>query len=220
MGFRDGPTGQIKGFEADLARALGKQVLGAEDRIEFVPVTDEQRIPSLIDGHVDMVLAQLTITPERAELVAFSIPYLSTREGLLVSADSEIKGFDDLINKRIVVTAGSVSQLRMQDSLASLPGATLITTPLTYGGLEAVAQGQADAASNDVINLTMLRLAATHPDAYRIIDLGDRFAAKPFGVAVRTNNRGRLERLNQAIQALQDGGEMNRLLNHNLSTLR
>ena len=63
---------------------------------------------------------------------------------------SSINSFDDLKGKRIAVTAGSISLRRMRACLASLPGATLIVTPLSSGNLEAVAKGKADAASNSI----------------------------------------------------------------------
>jgi ABC-type amino acid transport substrate-binding protein len=220
MGYRNAQTGEIEGFEADLARTIGLQLLGSTERMTLLPVTDAQRIPAINAGEVDLVLAQLTITPERVELVDFSNPYITTREGLLVLSKSDIHEFDDLKNKRIVVTDGSISQLRMQASLPRLAGASLLTTTLTYGGLQAVAEGQADAASNDMINLTMMRMASANPEDYRIIDLGDRFPPKPFGIAVNKNNRGLVQQLNQAIDGLQADGTIQQLLNNTMQSLR
>ncbi|MFZ1002236.1 MAG: transporter substrate-binding domain-containing protein, partial [Pseudolabrys sp.] len=99
----------------------------------------------------------------------------------------------------------------------SLPGATLIVTPLSSGNLEAVAKGEADAASNDLINLTLMRRACDHPDRYDIIDIGDRFDQKPFGVAVRKGNQSLLDRLNEAINILTANGDIDRLLNKNIA---
>lgn len=219
MGYRDPRTGAIGGFEADLARAIAEKLFGAADRIDFVQVTDEGRIATLQDGHADVVLSQLTITPDRAEQVDFSIPYWVTREALLVPKGSSIKGLDDLAGKRIAVTAGSISLRRMRASLPSLPGATLALTPLSSGNLEAVAKGEADAASNDLINLTMMRAASAHPDRYDIIDIGDRFDEKPFGAAVKKGRRALVERLNEAIAALRADGAIDRLQNAAIARL-
>ena len=216
MGYKNPRTGLIEGFEADVARAIAEKLLGAPDRIDFYQVTDEKRIPALQSDLVDMVLSQLTITPDRAEQVDFSIPYCITREGLLVPKGSDIKGLDDLKGKRIAVTEGSISLRRMRASLPSLPGATLVITPLSFGNLEAVANGEADAASNDMINLTMMHRASDHPERYEIIDIGDRFDKKPFGVAVKKGNQSFVDLLNQAIEALKAAGEIDRLFNRNL----
>jgi ABC-type amino acid transport substrate-binding protein len=217
MGYKNPRTGLIEGFEADLARAIAEKLLGAPDRIDFFQVTDEQRLPALQSDLVDMVLSQITITPDRAEQVDFSIPYLITREAILVPKGSSIKSFDDLKGKRIVVTAGSISLRRMRASLPSLPDATLVITPLSFGNLEAVAKGEADAASNDMINLMLLQRASDHPGRYDIIDIGDRFDQKPFGVAVKKGKQSLVDRLNQAIKNLRANSEIDRLLNKNVA---
>lgn len=217
MGYRNPRTGLIEGFEADLARAIAKTLLGAPDRVDFVQVTDEQRIPTLQRDLADMVLSQITITPDRAEQVDFSIPYWVTREAILVPEGSSIKRFEDLAGKRIAVTAGSISLRRMRASLPSLPCAELVITPLSFGNLQAVAKGDADAASNDLINLTMMRRASDQPGRYEIIDIGDRFDEKPFGVAVKKGRRSLVDLLNKAIETLKTNGDINRLLNENIA---
>jgi ABC-type amino acid transport substrate-binding protein len=197
MGYKNPRTGAIEGFEADLARAQ---------------VKDEERIQALKNDVVDMVVSQLTITPDRAEQVDFSIPYYVTREALLVPKASGIKRFEDLRGKRIAVTDGSISLRRMRAVLPSLSGATLVVTDLSAGNLEAVAKGEADAASNDLINLTLLQKGAAHSDQYEIIDIGDKFEPKPFGIAVKKGNRALVDLLNQAIESLKTNNEIEKLL--------
>jgi ABC-type amino acid transport substrate-binding protein len=212
MGYKNPRTGEVEGFEANLARAVAARVLGAPDRVDLFQVIDEQRIEDLQKDLVDMVVSQLTITPDRAEQVDFSIPYLVTREGLLVPKGSSIKRFEDLAGKRIAVTDGSVSLRRMRAALPSLPGAKLVITPLSAGNLQAVSSGEADAASNDLINLTMLRRGVDSPDRYELIDIGDKFEPKPFGIAVKKGNRVLVGLLNQAIETLRANGDIDRLL--------
>ncbi|MEB3264862.1 MAG: transporter substrate-binding domain-containing protein [Synechococcus sp.] len=212
MGYRNLSSGAIEGFEPDLARALAARLLGSPDRVDFVQVIDDQRIQALQEDVVDFVVSQLTITPDRAELVNFTIPYWITQEAILVRRGSGIHGFDDLRGKRIAATAGSVSIRRMRASLAALPGATIVETPLSADNREAVVRGDADAASNDLINLTCLNTAAPDADAYEIIDIGEHFEPKPFGIAVKKGRQELLSRLNRAIEELQAAGEIQRLL--------
>jgi putative glutamine transport system substrate-binding protein len=219
MGYRNPRTDLIEGFEADLARAIAEKLFDACGHIDFFQVTDEQRIPALQSDQVDMVLSQITITSDRAEQVDFSIPYYVTREAILVPKGSSIKGFDDLKGKRIAVTAGSISLRRMRASLPSLPGATLVITPLSFGNLETVAKGEADVASNDLINLTMMLRASDYQERYEIIDIGDRFDEKPFGVAVKKGRQSLVDLLNQAIKSLKASGEIDRLLNENMTNV-
>jgi len=216
MGYRNPRTGAIEGFEADVARAIVEKLPGAPPCVDFVQVTDEQRIPALQNGLVDMVLSQITITPDRAAQVDFSIPYYVTREAILVLKGSSIERFEDLMDKRIAVTAGSISIRRME---ASLPDAKILVEPLNAGCLDAVAKGDADAASNDLINLELMQRRTKHPDRYRVIDLGSRFDAKPYGVAVRKGNQALVSLLNAAIESLRTSGELDRLLNESLANV-
>jgi len=117
------------------------------------------------------------------------------------------------------VTDGSVSLRRMRAALPSLPCATLVITPLSAGNLDAIDEGEADAASNDMINLTMLRAGSAHPERYSIIDIGDRFDPKPFGVAVKKGHRTLLGLLNQAIENLKADGRIDRMLDNALASL-
>jgi len=217
MGYRNPRTGLIEGFEADLARAISEKILGAPERVDFRQVVDAQRVEAVQDDQVDMVLSQMTITPDRAKAVDFSIPYWVTGEGLLVPKGSQIKGLDDLKGKRIEVTAGSVSLQRMRAAMPSLPGATLILKPLGIDGPEALAKGEADAVSNDLINLTMLQKSSDSPGRFEIIDIHDKFEPKPFGVAVKKGRRSLLDLLNPAIESLKASGEIDRIMNESLA---
>ena len=206
-------------FEVNLARAIAEKLLGSSDCVDFFQVVDQQRIQALQNGLVDLVVSQLTITPDRAEQVDFSIPYYVTREALLVPKASGIKRFEDLKGKRIAVTDGSISLRRMRAALPSLSGATLVVTDLSAGNLEAVARGEADAASNDLINLTLLQKGAAHPDRYEIIDIGDKFEPKPFGIAVKKGDHALVDLLNQAIESLKTNKEIERLLHEAIANM-
>ena len=75
FGFRSKTTGNIEGFDVDIARQIAKEILGEERKIKLVPVTPATRIESVTSGSVDMVIATMSITPQRQYLVDFSSPY-------------------------------------------------------------------------------------------------------------------------------------------------
>ena len=219
LGYKNPKTGVIGGFEPNLARAVAKELLGAPDRITFVRVLDKDRITALQDGRVDIVVSQLTITPEREQQVDFSIPYIVTGEGLLVPKGSDIRRFEDLAGKRITVTAGSLSLKRMRGALPSLPGAKLVILPTSSATIKAVANNEADAASNDLIDLKFLRSASDRPDQYELVDISARFPRKPFGIAVKKGNSALVERLNKAINSLKSSGDIEKLLNEAIANV-
>ena len=72
---------RLVGYDIDFANAIVKHI-GA--RSEFVPTYPGNRIQLLQSGRVDLIVAYVTITPARAKVVDFSIPYFQTGVKLLV----------------------------------------------------------------------------------------------------------------------------------------
>lgn len=72
FGYVDGKTNHIVGLDVDYAKALADK-LGV--KLQLQPTNPANRIPFLTSGKVDLVLANFTITDERAKQVDFSIPY-------------------------------------------------------------------------------------------------------------------------------------------------
>jgi polar amino acid transport system substrate-binding protein len=95
---------QPTGSDVDLAKALAKD-LGAE--LEIVPTTGPSRIPSLQTGKADLVVSTLSITPERAKVVDFSIPYADHLSVVAALKDIAIKDYADLTGKRVAVVRGT-----------------------------------------------------------------------------------------------------------------
>jgi polar amino acid transport system substrate-binding protein len=214
LGYKDPRTGAIGGFEVDVVRAIAQKLFGSPGHVDFSLVKDNDRIPALQSGRVDVVASQLTITPDREELVDFTVPYYVACEGLLVLKESPIQTFDDLKGRRISVTDGSISSRRMR---AGVPGAKLVITPFSSGNVEAVENGEADAASNDLINLMLMQKASPHPERFRLIDIGDKFDKKPFAIAVKKGNTSVVTLLNVAIEDLKAHGVIDKLLSENIT---
>ncbi|MBU6400910.1 MAG: transporter substrate-binding domain-containing protein [Verrucomicrobia bacterium] len=84
--------GQPAGVSVDLARALG-QFLGRAVEIENLPF--DGLIPALKTGKIDVIISSMTATPERAQSIDFSAPYLRTGLCLLVRKDSPIQSIAD-----------------------------------------------------------------------------------------------------------------------------
>src|SRR5690606_4037914 len=68
--------GEYVGFDTDIAKRFAKDLLGDEKKVEFVVVEPASRIPFLQSDKVDLILANMTVTPERAEAVDFTNPNL------------------------------------------------------------------------------------------------------------------------------------------------
>ena len=75
FGLKDPASGTVNGFDIDLIKALAKDILGDETKIEFKEVTSKTRIPMLDKGDIDLIIATMTINEERKKQVNFSDVY-------------------------------------------------------------------------------------------------------------------------------------------------
>ena len=85
-----GEDGRRSGFEIDFLREFAKRWLDDPSAVTYLPVPTDARIPTLQRGRADLIAAALTRTPERAELVDFSLTYFQDGQRLLVPEASEI----------------------------------------------------------------------------------------------------------------------------------
>lgn len=124
LGFRD-DKGQLQGLEIDLARQLAQDILGRSDAVEFRPVTNTDRFPAVLNGEVDVAIANITLTPSRLRILNFSLPYYTTGTAL-ITKDPDLRQLADLRGKAIAALNGSttVEILRRQVPEANLIGVT------------------------------------------------------------------------------------------------
>lgn len=100
--------GRLRGFDAGVAQLLARYILGPGAQVQFTQVTSSTREQVLINNQVDLVLATYSITPARAEKVAFAGPYFTSQAGVLVKANNNaIRSHNDLAGKKVATQAGS-----------------------------------------------------------------------------------------------------------------
>ncbi len=103
-------SGEPSGVSVDLARALGEK-LGQPVEIQNLPFAG--LIPALRTGKIDLIISSMTATPERAESIDFSEPYLQTGLCLLVSAKSGIQSIAeaDRAGRAVAVVKGTTGHV-------------------------------------------------------------------------------------------------------------
>nr|WP_255252508.1 lytic transglycosylase F [Enterobacter sp. CC120223-11] len=127
-------------FERDLNQQLAKEEKlthrHLKVRILFVPVTREQLLPALNEGKGDIAAANLTVTPEREKLVAFTDPLYSNAKELLVSGPSspKVESLEQLSGKTVMVRKSSsyyesLQTLNQHFAQESLPPVTIEPAP-------------------------------------------------------------------------------------------
>src|SRR5262245_50776394 len=119
-------TGEIIGFEVDLARAMAAAM---KVRLRLAPMTFADLLPALEGGRVDMVLSGMTMTPERNMRFAFVGPYFVSGKSFLAKEATlaSAKGSTDLNHPtmRLAALRASTSQAFVEQHM---PKATLVLT--------------------------------------------------------------------------------------------
>ncbi|MGM1061161.1 glutamate ABC transporter substrate-binding protein [Saccharothrix sp. Mg75] len=192
MGFRNPATGELEGFDVDMAREVARAVLGDPAAIQFKVLTSDERIPALERGEVDVVVRTMTATCERWRRVDFSTVYHQAGQRVLVPVGSAATGIGSLRGERVCATKGSSSLVEVARA-----GAVAVSVPDWTDCLVMLQQGQVAAISTD--DTILAGFAAQDP--YTKV-VGPQFTAEPYGMAfpkgaedlVRFTN-GVLERL-------------------------
>jgi polar amino acid transport system substrate-binding protein len=105
FGSLDPATQKPLGFNVDLAENLAKH-LGVD--IEMIPVQPSNRVQFLQQGKVDALIANMEVTEERAQILAYPpTPFEEIGGALITRKDSGIKSWNDLRGKAVCVSQGS-----------------------------------------------------------------------------------------------------------------
>lgn len=180
FGFVD-ESGRYVGFDTDIGRRFAKDLLGDENKVEFVAVEPASRIPFLQSDKVDLILANMTVTPERKEVVDFTNPNLRVAVQAIVADGSPVQKLDDLADKTIIVTTGTTADIWLTKTH---PQWKLLKFEKNTESLAALANGRGDAYAQD--NLILFSWAKQNP-GYRVLPdlLGDE---APIAPAVKKGN--------------------------------
>ena len=104
MGYRDSKTGEITGYDIDLAKEMAKR-LGVELKIQ--PIDWAAKEMELDSKNIDMIWNGMSVTDERVQNMFLSKPYLANTQCIIVAADSPIKTKADLAGKKVALQEGS-----------------------------------------------------------------------------------------------------------------
>lgn len=107
--------GKIVGFDIDLVTEIGKH-LGK--KVEFKNMEFHSLLAAISSKNVDLVLAGLSVTKERAARVDFSIPYASATIAVLYRIEDGFKKHQDLENKNVGAQLGTIWSLIANDLAA------------------------------------------------------------------------------------------------------
>lgn len=147
FGYTD-DKGELIGFDVDIARLIGKSLLGDEDKVEFVEVNSEGRWPSVVSGRADIGVAATTVYPDRALRVAFTRPYIDSGMSISVRRDINVDTLADLNSDKFVLANLSNPQMAERQQ-RMLPNIKVLTFDTPSSQFLAVKSGQAHAMQMD-----------------------------------------------------------------------
>ncbi|HBT90916.1 MAG TPA: amino acid ABC transporter substrate-binding protein, partial [Ruminococcaceae bacterium] len=113
MGYVDTQTGELVGFDIDLAREACKR-LGVELKLQ--PIDWDNKTAELNNGNVDCLWNGFSKTAEREKEFALSIPYMKNHQIILVKSGSSYKGLKDFKGRTVGVQADSSAETALNDS--------------------------------------------------------------------------------------------------------
>ena len=108
FGFID-KGGVNQGYDIVFAKRIAAELLGDENKVQFVPVEAANRVEFLRSDKVDVILANFTQTPERAQQVDFTLPYMKVSLGIVVPEGSAVSSVEDLKGKKLIVNKGTTA---------------------------------------------------------------------------------------------------------------
>lgn len=204
FGFRNPSTGQLEGFDIDMAREIARAIFGDPDRIDLRVVEAGQRESALQSGEVDMVVRTFSITCERRKNVAFSSVYYFANQKILAAVGSGIDSAEKLGDKRVCAVSGTTSLKRL---LALNPRPTVISATSWTDCLVMLQQGQIDAISTDDSVLAGL----AQQDRVNVAVGGSSIGGEPYGVGVKKDNTDLVRFVNAVLERLRVDGTWQRL---------
>jgi glutamate/aspartate transport system substrate-binding protein len=185
-----GPEGKPIGYSLDLCEVVVEEIvleLHKDLRVEYVPVTPDDRFDRVRSGAVDVECGSTTNNAERRAIVAFSPTIFVTGAKLLVKRGSGIRSIRDLKGKTLALTRGTVHA----DAIPKLAerqklNINFISTADHNESFSMVASGKADAFCNDDIQLYgMIAATGSAPD-YRVV--GDFLTYADYALMIRRDD--------------------------------
>lgn len=209
--FRDPVTGEITGFDVDIAGEVARDIFGSPTHVEYRILSSDDRVTALQQSAVDIVVKTMTITCERRKQVNFSTVYLDAAQRILVPRDSPITKVSDLSGRRVCVARGTTSLYRIRQ----IDPQPIIVSVVTWADcLVAMQQRQIDAISTDDTILAGL----VEEDPYLHI-VGPNMATQSYGIGVNLNNTGLVRFVNGTLERIRNDGTWNALYRKWLTVL-
>ena len=194
-------NGKPTGFDIELIEEIGKTM---DADVKIVDMAFDGLLPALQLKKVDVVIAGMTATEERKKSVAFTQPYYTASQVIIVrDGENGIKSFDDLKGKKVGVMLGFTGDVVVSE----IPGVDVERYNAAYAGILALKAGKVDAV---VLDSEPAKNFVKQNSGIVIAEASD--AQEEYAIAVRKNDTKLLEKIENALTELKNNGTYNKLI--------
>jgi len=189
--------GKNQGFEIALAKRLAYELLGDTGKIEFIIVDPIRRFEVLINERADVVLANFTYTPRRAEILNFAHPYMKVSISVVSPKKAPIRDLSELAGKKLIVTKGSSAEEYFQKNHPEIELVSLEQIGEIFKALKD-GRGAALAEDNAVV------FAWAQENSGFEVGIGSLGSVGGIAPAIRKENLELLDYINKTIEKLAE----------------
>jgi polar amino acid transport system substrate-binding protein len=197
FGYFNPLSGRLEGFDIDLIRQVSQAIFGDPNRVEYKVLTYAQRIPSLLDGSVDIVADVMTVNCVRWGQISFSSQYFDAGQKILVRTDSPVTDISQLKGKRMCAARGSTNI----DNLKNYPDVVVVPVDDISDCMVLFQQGSVDSVTGD--DTVLAGFVAQDPYA-KIV--GSALTSEPYGLGVAKSHPEFVRFVNGVLAELRDNG--------------
>ena len=189
MSFSD-KDGNPAGYSIDICQGIVAEVenkIGVDVKVEYVPVTADERFKALVDNKIDILCGSTTKTLARSELVDFTQLTFVTGASLMTMKDSKADESDGFEGKKIGVVKATTTEVALKKLFQDTStNAEVVLFDSATEGVDALRKKKIDAFSSDQI--VLIGIITKVDDPKNFVISSSVFSFEPFALAVRRND--------------------------------
>ena len=191
----------IVGIDAEICAAIAEK-MGLE--LEIEDIAFDSIIPEISSGKADIGAAGMTVTEDRKQNVDFSETYAKASQVIIVTEDSEVKGFEDLQGKKVGVQTGTTGDIYVTGDLGD---ECVERYAKGMEAVQALSQTKIDAV---VIDGEPAKKYISEVPGLKILD--ESYTDEEYAIAIRKGNTELLDAVNKAIGELKADGTLDAIV--------
>ncbi|MCD2256489.1 amino acid ABC transporter substrate-binding protein [Agrilactobacillus fermenti] len=209
MGFR-AKNGQLRGFDIDLANAVGKKL---HMKMDFQTIDWNMKETELKNHTIDLIWNGYTVNPDRAKKVLFSKTYLNNRQILVSLKKNKIEKFVDMKGKYLGAQNGSSGQSDLNGQPKLLKQYIKNQDPILYDNFN---EAFIDLNAGRINGLLIDRVYADYYIAHQkdrslYRKIPGEFSDEHFAVGMRKKDKLLKKHLDKALVELYQDGTIKRI---------